>query len=153
MTIPLPEGAPATLGEAFAYINSVTAPSLDDLKIMVLLEAAGLDLYKSTAAGTDDPAVLAILEHNGREEMAHAHRVSKAIKAISGEDFPPPEASANPYLDGPMLEFAVTPCGDWPRPKWPESSSTKAGPPTPTTRKLPACSVSTAAKSAITATG
>lgn len=111
MTIPLPEGAPATLGEAFAYINSVTAPSLDDLKIMVLLEAAGLDLYKSTAAGTDDPAVLAILEHNGREEMAHAHRVSKAIKAISGEDFPPPEASANPYLDGPMLEFAVTPEG------------------------------------------
>jgi rubrerythrin len=111
MPVQLPAGAPASLGEAFGHINSVTAPTLDDLKIMVLLEAAGLELYRGMASGTDNPAVAALLEHNGREEMAHAHRVSKAIKAISGEDFPPPEAADNPYLDGPMLSVPMSPDG------------------------------------------
>ena len=75
---------------------------------MVLLEAAGLDLYRSISAGSDNPAVVALLERNGREELAHSHRVSKAILAISGEAFPPPEPSDNPYLDGPMLEVPLT---------------------------------------------
>ena len=43
MTNLIPAGAPATIGEAFAHINAVTAPSIDDLKVMVLLEAAGLE--------------------------------------------------------------------------------------------------------------
>lgn len=50
------------------------------------------------AAGTDNAAVAALLYHNGREEMAHAHRVAKAIAAISGEEFLPPEPADNPYL-------------------------------------------------------
>lgn len=111
MPTQLPAGAPATIAEAFAHINSVTAPTLDDLKVMVLLEAAGLDLYRGMSAGSDNPAVIALLEHNGREEMAHAHRVAKAIRAISGEDFPPPAAADNPYLDGPMLEVPLNPEG------------------------------------------
>ena len=49
--------------------------------------------------------------HNGREEMAHAHRVSKAIRAISGEDFPPPDAADNPYLVGPIPSTPVTAAG------------------------------------------
>ena len=108
MAVALPEGAPQTLGEAFGYINGITAPTLDDLKMMVLLEAAGLDLYRSMLPGTDNAELAAIFEHNGREELAHAHRVSKAILAISGEEFPPPEASDNPYLDGSMLEVPLT---------------------------------------------
>lgn len=36
---PLPHGAPQTLGEAFAHINALTAPTVRDLKVMVLLEA------------------------------------------------------------------------------------------------------------------
>ncbi len=108
MTVALPAGAPQTLGEAFGYINTVTAPTIDDLKVMVLLEAAGLELYRSISAGSDNPAVVALLEHNGREEVAHSHRVAKAILAISGEPFPPPEDPDNPYLNGPMLEFPLT---------------------------------------------
>jgi rubrerythrin len=111
MAVALPAGAPQTLGEAFGYINGVTAPTLDDLKVMVLLEAAGLELYRGISAGSNDPAVVAMLEHNGREELAHAHRVAKAIKAISGEDFPPPDDADNPYLGGPMLEVPLTPEG------------------------------------------
>lgn len=108
MPTQLPPGAPATIGEAFAHINSVTAPTVDDLKVMVLLEAAGLDLYRGMKAATDNSAVAALLEHNGREEMAHAHRVSKAIRAISGEDYPPPESADNPYLSGPIPAPPVT---------------------------------------------
>ncbi len=111
MAVPLPAGAPQTMSEAFAYINTLTAPTVDDLKVMVLLEAAGLDLYRGMASGAENPAVAALLQHNGREEMAHAHRVAKAIKAISGEDFPPPEASDNPYLDGPLLSVPLSPDG------------------------------------------
>jgi hypothetical protein len=111
MPTQLPPGAPATIGEAFAHINGVTAPTVDDLKVMVLLEAAGLDLYRGISAGSDNPAVVALLEHNGREELAHSHRVAKAILAISGESYPPPEAADNPYLDGPMMEVPLTPEG------------------------------------------
>ncbi len=98
MTNILPASAPQTLSAAFVHINAVTHPTIDDLKVMVLIEAAGLELYRSVAAGTDNPAVIALLDHNGREELAHAHRVSKAILAINGETFLPPEPDDNPYL-------------------------------------------------------
>ena len=39
MPVEIPAGVPATLGEAFAHINAVDAPSIDELKVMVLLEA------------------------------------------------------------------------------------------------------------------
>jgi rubrerythrin len=108
MAATLPAGAPATLGDAFAHIGALTAPTLDDLKVMVLVEAAGLALYRDIASGIDNPDVVALLEHNGREEVAHAHRVSKAIKAISGEDFLPPEPADNPYLAEAMPSMAAT---------------------------------------------
>ena len=37
----LPSSAPRNAGEAFAHINAVTKPTLDDLKLMVFLEASG----------------------------------------------------------------------------------------------------------------
>jgi rubrerythrin len=108
MTTAIPTGSPQTLGEAFRHIYTVETPSIDDLKVMVLVEAAGLTLYAETAKGTDNQAVKDLLNHNGREEMAHAHRVSNAIRAISGEDFPPPDAADNPYLKGPIPSTPVT---------------------------------------------
>jgi rubrerythrin len=111
MTVTLPEGAPETLGAAFAHIGGVTAPTITDMKVMVLVEAAGLALYEATAQATDNADVQALLRHNGREELAHANRVSKAIKAITGEDFLPPEPADNPYLAGPIPSTPVTPEG------------------------------------------
>jgi rubrerythrin len=108
MIVAIPEGSPQTLGEAFRHINTVQTPSINDLKVMVLVEAAGLTLYEETAKGTDNQAVKDLLHHNGREEMAHAHRVAKAIKAINGEDFPPPDAAGNPYLTAPIPSTPVT---------------------------------------------
>ena len=109
MAVSLPADAPETLGAAFAHINSLTAPTVDELKIMVLLEAAGLELYRGLASGTDNAEVIALLDHNGREELAHAHRVAKAIEAISGEAFPPPPSIDNPYLVDALPAMPVTP--------------------------------------------
>ncbi len=106
--LPIPEGAPQTLGAAFAHINSVTAPSILDLKVMVLVEAAGQTLYEESAKGTDHPGVKALLIDNGHEEMKHARRVSAAIKALSGEEYPVPSAADNPYLTGPIPAATIT---------------------------------------------
>jgi rubrerythrin len=108
MPVELPAGAPASIGEAFARINAVSAPSINELKVMVLLEAAGQELYRNMATGTDHAGVIAILERNGREELAHGHRVARAIRAISGEDYLPPAAEDNPYLAGPVPTAQVT---------------------------------------------
>lgn len=112
---PLPAGAPQTAGEAFAHINAVTAPTIDDLKLMVYLEASGLTAYHEIAETATDPEIRQLLEANGREEMAHAHRVAKVIKLLSGEDFEPPAAEDNRYaapsgrtVDRALLEFLVT---------------------------------------------
>jgi rubrerythrin len=111
MAVTIPAGAPQTLGEAFAHIGQVQSPTIDDMKIMVLVEAAGLALYEGLAGATTNAEVQTLLRCNGREEMAHAHRVAKAIKAMTGEDYPPPSVEDNPYLSGPLPTAPVTPEG------------------------------------------
>lgn len=93
----LPAGAPETSREAFAIINAVTAPTIDQLKMMVLLEASGLGAYGDLAAASGHEGVAALLNSNGREELAHAHRVKKAIEAITGEVYEIPSLEENPY--------------------------------------------------------
>lgn len=98
----IPAGAPDTLMAAFQHIAKLDDPSVDDLKVMVMVEAAGLRLYQDLAAGTDRQDVHALLLHNGREELAHAHRVAKAIGRLTGTDYPVPAPDENPYLAGPQ---------------------------------------------------
>ena len=102
MLAALPATAPQTLGAAFKHIYAIDTASVDDLKVMVLVEAAGLTLYAHSAGGTDHQGVKDLLNANGREEMVHAGRVSKAIKALTGEAYPPPAAADNPYLQNDM---------------------------------------------------
>jgi hypothetical protein len=108
MPVELPAGAPVSIVEAFAPINAVSAPAIGELKVMVLLEAAGQELYRNIATGTDHTGVIAILEHNGREELAHGHRVAKAIRALSGENYLPPAAVDDPYLAGQIPTAPIT---------------------------------------------
>lgn len=110
----LPDNAPDGAGAAFARINAVTAPTIDDLKLMVFLEASGQAAYAELAQSAPNAEVRQLLEANGREELAHAHRVSKVIKLLSGEDFAVPDAAANRYaktsgrkVDRAMLEMLV----------------------------------------------
>jgi rubrerythrin len=97
----LPAGMPQTSEAAFAYIGTIDRPSVDDLKLMVCLEASGLSFYKALAAGAPSKAIGDLLAANGREEMAHARRLQKAIEILSGETFQIPSPDANPYDTAP----------------------------------------------------
>lgn len=110
----LPSYMPENAGEAFKHINAVTKPTIDDLKLMVYLEASGQVAYGELAASAPNRAVATLLEANGREEVAHAHRVANAIRVLTGEAFGVPAAAENPYakplgrkLDRTILEYLV----------------------------------------------
>ncbi len=93
----LPANAPKTTGDAFAYVgNLVNGATVDDLKILALVEALGMELYEDLATRTDHPEVKALLIANGREEMVHAHRISQALEILTGEPFPIPPIADNP---------------------------------------------------------
>lgn len=97
MDLELPADAPKTTGEAFAFVGKLGAgATVNDLKILALTEALGDELYASMADGTDNPQVKALLLANGREELAHAHRVGKAIEILTGQPFPIPPIAENP---------------------------------------------------------
>jgi rubrerythrin len=110
----LPANAPESAKAAFAQVNAKTTPSIDDLKLMVYLEASGQTSYGELAKGAPNPEIRTLLEANGREELAHAHRVAQVITLISGEDFAVPAAADNRYatasggvVDRAMLEMLV----------------------------------------------
>ena len=110
----LPASAPEKSGDAFAHINGVVSPTVDDLKMMVFLEASGLAAYYEIAESAPNDEIRQLLQANGREELAHAHRCSKVIKILSGEDFEPPKDEDNRYVapsgrkvDRELLEFLV----------------------------------------------
>lgn len=104
-----PSYMPESAGEAFKHINAVTKPTIDDLKLMVYLEASGKVGYGDLADSAPNKAVADLLNANGREEVAHAHRVAKVIKILSGEDFAVPEEGDNPYAkrSGRKVDRAV----------------------------------------------
>jgi rubrerythrin len=104
----VPAGVPTTIFEAFDYIASVKAPTLDDLRLMVVLEAAGKGLYDDLARGVENGTLADSLRENGRQELAHAHRVSRAIGKITGQDYPVPSPDENPYLSPPPPAPKVT---------------------------------------------
>ena len=99
--IELTENMPKTAGEAGAYIFTVSQPALDDLKVMVMLEAAGQGFYAAMAEAAPNAEIRALLEKSGREEVGHAHRVARVIKQLFGEDFAVPEPAENPYYTKP----------------------------------------------------
>ena len=99
--IALSDSMPKTASEAGAYIFTVTQPTLDDLKVMVMLEASGQGFYAALAEAAPTEDIRALLAKNGQEEMGHAHRVARVIKQVFGEDFAVPEPDENPYYAKP----------------------------------------------------
>ena len=97
----LPAHLPQTVEGATQHIYGVTTPSVDDLKLMVCLEAAGQGFYGAFAEAAPSDEVKAVFVKNGQEELGHAHRVSRALKLLYGEDFPVPEPADNPYYAWP----------------------------------------------------
>ncbi len=98
----LPANAPDSFESALEYLGSITTPSLDDFKLMVYLEAGGQSFYAGLADSAPNDAIKALFEKSGREELAHAHRVSQVIEKLTGETFGVPEPTDNPFYDPPQ---------------------------------------------------
>lgn len=98
---------PKDAASAGAYIFTVAKPTLQDLKVMVLLEASGEAFYQALGASAPNDQVRQLLAKNGQEEMGHAHRVARVIKQLFGEDVEIPAAADNPYVAA-GAEFVVT---------------------------------------------
>jgi len=75
----------------------VTAPTVDDFKLMAYIEAGGEAFYIGLANAAPSSEIAELLNKNGREERAHAHRVKRVIEKLSGESFTVPEPDDNPY--------------------------------------------------------
>lgn len=98
----MPKDMPGDAGQAYARLSGVTRPTLDDLKLMVLLEASGQAFYSGLAQAAPEGEVRALLEKNGQEELGHAHRVSHVIEHLFKERFPVPAPADNPYYQVPQ---------------------------------------------------
>jgi rubrerythrin len=108
MDLELPAGAPTTTGEAFAFVGRMgPGTTVDDLKILALVEAIGQELYAAMAEGVEDVRIKDLLLANGREELAHAHRVAEAIEILTGTPFPIPSIDQNPIYT-PLAPTSVT---------------------------------------------
>lgn len=99
MALQLPADSPKNTEEVFARIGKMAQGNctLDDLRILALGEAIGLELYKTLAEGVDNPRAKELLLQNGREEMRHAQRCAKAIEILTGEPFPIPPLEEIPF--------------------------------------------------------
>ena len=77
------------------------------MKILALVEAISLELYKNLADGTDNAEIKKLLLENGREELAHGHRVAKALKILTGKSYRIPPIEENPMFT-PLDPMPVT---------------------------------------------
>ena len=77
--------------QALAGLEQLDVPALE---LLYKLECSGEDFYNLLAEriGNDDAAEL--LRRNGREELGHARRVSRAIAIKLGHDFEPSAGDA-----------------------------------------------------------
>ncbi len=105
----LPPDYPSDISGAFGILKTRKSLSLDDMRVLAVIEAAGEEFYLRIARGVRNPQAAALLIQNGREERGHAHRLLKAIVAAGGEPFELPPASENPFIAGLPAEFPATP--------------------------------------------
>ncbi len=93
----LPPGYPTEAFPAFDFLKTRQSLSIDDLKVLAMIELYGETFYQILARGVDDAEAKALLLRNGDEERGHAHRMLKAIK-LKGGDFELPVAAENPFM-------------------------------------------------------
>lgn len=99
----LPDNLPADFAAAFAHLSACKKLSVDDMKLMALLETAGEPLYMRMAEMAPSGEAAELLRTNGREETAHAHRLKRAIELLTGEPYALPPMAENPYAEPPPL--------------------------------------------------
>jgi hypothetical protein len=96
-----PENFPADFETALNYLMEVKAPTIDDFKLMTYVETGGEAFYTGLANGAPNEKIKNLLNQNGREERAHAHRLKRVIEKLTGESFTVPSPQDNPYYVEP----------------------------------------------------
>jgi rubrerythrin len=104
----LPDGYTADSQAAFALMKTRSRLSIDDVKVLAILECYGEEFYFGLARQVRNDEARALLTRNGQEERAHAHRLVKAIRLLGGEPFELPSAAENPFLQTPAPSMPVT---------------------------------------------
>jgi rubrerythrin len=104
----IPAGYPTDQTEAFMLLSTRSKLSIDDLKVLALLETAGEAFYLSLAAAVPNAEAKTLLTRNGQEERGHAHRLLKAITLLGGS-FSLPDNAENPYAQPMQLDGMVSP--------------------------------------------
>jgi rubrerythrin len=107
--VTLPNGFPSDLLGAFDVLKSRKKLSVDDLRVLAMIEAAGEEFYVRIANGVRNAEAAALLTQNAREERGHAHRLLKAIVAEGGAAFVLPEPKDNPFFASLPAEIPATP--------------------------------------------
>ena len=96
-----PTGYPESANDAIALINSRERLSIEDLKVLAMIEQSGQPFYMAIARAASNPEARALLECNAHEELGHAHRLLNAIRLLGGS-FTLPKPGENPY---PLPDF------------------------------------------------
>ncbi len=92
----LPPGCPTDAFAALDYLKGRAVLSIDDMKVLAMIETYGEVFYEVLARGVADEESKALLLRNGAEERGHAHRLLKAIK-LKGGTFDLPTNEENPF--------------------------------------------------------
>jgi hypothetical protein len=103
----LPAGYPSDPNAAFALLKSRRRLSLDDLKVLAILECFGEAFYLDIARNIGNDEARALLTRNGHEERGHAHRLLKAMTLLGGAAFELPAPADNPFLQAATPAIAV----------------------------------------------
>lgn len=102
--ITLPASYPADAGAAFMQLSAKPSLDIDDLQVLALIEASGKSGYAGIASAVGNAEAAELLNKNGREEVGHAHRIAKALKILTGEDYEVPDDEQNPLVKHTPLD-------------------------------------------------
>lgn len=92
----LPAGCPTDAFGALDYLKTRASLSIEDMKILAMIETYGEVFYEVLARGVADEEARKLLLRNGAEERGHAHRLLKAI-TLKGGTFELPSNAENPF--------------------------------------------------------
>ncbi len=104
----LPSGYPTDQREAFSLLSTRAKLSIDDIKVLALLEAAGEAFYLAMAEAVPQAEAKALLARNGQEERGHAHRLLKAITLLGETGYALPENAENPYIQPMPMQGPIS---------------------------------------------
>lgn len=106
MMMAIPTGYPGASFDAVALLYQRSRPSLDDLRVMSMIEAAGESFYLDLAARVSNEEARRLLLSNAQDERRHAERLAKAFGLLGGGTLALPADADNPYA--PSLQAPST---------------------------------------------